>query len=76
MKKNFVLLFALLCAIYAKAYNVGDSYNKNGIKGVMVRARTFGEHRLISNFSALIMSLDKLSKKGSSDKNVKNVNIE
>ena len=51
MKKNLVLLFALLCVIYAKAYNIGDFYNKNGIKGIVIKVDASGEH-------GLIMSLD------------------
>lgn len=64
MKKKLVLLFSLLCAIYAKAYNVGDFYNKDGVKGVVVKVDASGEH-------GLIMSLDKFSGKWSSDKKAK-----
>lgn len=64
MKKKLVLLFSLLCVIYAKAYNVGDFYNKNGVKGVVVKVDASGEH-------GLIMSLDKFSGKWSSDKKAK-----
>ena len=49
MKKKLILLFSLLCAIYAKAYNVGDFYNKNGVKGVVVKVGDANDAGRIKN---------------------------
>lgn len=56
MKKILFTLLALLCTVIAHAYNVGDYYEKDGLKGIVVRVDASGEH-------GLIMSLEKSAKR-------------
>lgn len=58
MKKILFAIIALLCTLNssAKSYKVGDIYNENGLKGIVVRVDASGEH-------GLIMSLKKSAKK-------------
>lgn len=55
--KNFLFtLLLLLCSVIANAYNVGDYYEKDGLKGIVIRVDASGEH-------GLIMSLEKSAKR-------------
>lgn len=59
MMKNFIFaIVAMLCtlSVNAKGYKVGDIYDENGLKGIVVRVDASGEH-------GLIMSLKKCAKK-------------
>ncbi len=64
--KNFLfLIITLFCTINSiYAYNVGDFYNNNGLKGIVVRVDATGEH-------GIIMSLDRFKGKWCSDKKIK-----
>ena len=64
MKKLLFTISALFCAMTANAYNVGDFYNKNGVKGIVIKVDVSGEH-------GLIMSLDRFNGKWCSDKKAK-----
>lgn len=66
MKKFFSLVaFALLFAISANAqYKLGDYYEKDGVKGIVVRVDNSGSH-------GLIMSLDYCAKKWLDEKDEK-----
>lgn len=57
MKKVLFALAAMLCTLSAnaKGYKVGDFYENNGLKGIVVRVDATGEH-------GLIMSLDRCKK--------------
>ena len=57
-KVLFAVFSAILCTlgVNAKTYKVGDYYEENGLKGLVVRVDASGEH-------GLIMSLDKCAKK-------------
>ena len=56
MKKLLFVIMALLFTLFANAYKVGDYYEKDGLKGIVVRVDASGEH-------GLIMSLDKCAKR-------------
>ena len=56
MKKLLFAVVALLCTLTADAYKVGDYYEKDGLKGIVIRVDASGNH-------GLIMSLDKCAKK-------------
>lgn len=56
MKKTILAVIAMLCSLGANAYKVGDYYEKDGVKGIVVRVDETGEH-------GLIMSLEKSAKK-------------
>ena len=56
MKKLLFAVVALLCTLTANAYKVGDYYEKDGLKGIVIRVDASGDH-------GLIMSLDKCAKK-------------
>lgn len=65
MKKALLFLIAVVCCFVANAqYKVGDIYDKDGVKGLVVKVDNTGEH-------GLIMSLDKFTGKWSSDKKAK-----
>ncbi len=66
MKKIlFLLAFVFASATVSMAqYKVGDYYEKDGVKGIVVRVDATGEH-------GLIMSLDKCAKKWLKDKDAK-----
>lgn len=58
MKKLMLCALTLLCALSASAgsYKVGDYYEKDGVKGIVIRVDASGDH-------GLIMSLSNCSKK-------------
>lgn len=56
MKKILFAITAMLCALSANAYKVGDYYEKDGLRGIVVRVDASGEH-------GLIMSLERCAKK-------------
>ena len=56
MKKFFLATAALLCCLSIRAYKVGDYYEKDGVKGSVVRVDASGTH-------GLIMSLDYCAKR-------------
>ncbi len=65
--KKISLLIALVCACFSSAfaqYKVGDYYEKDGVKGLVVRVDESGQH-------GLIMSLEKCTKKWLDDKDEK-----
>lgn len=60
--KKFIFVFlAIFCCLSANAYKVGDYYEKDGLKGIVVRVDASGEH-------GLIMSLEKCAKKWIDDR--------
>ena len=70
MKKRILLLLAVvvsLCTAKAQTYKVGDIYDKDGLKGLVIRVNETGEH-------GLIMSLDRCTKKWASKKVKYNTN--
>lgn len=65
MKQVLMLIIALFgCTVAYAQYKVGDIYDKDGLKGLVVKVDESGQH-------GLIMSLDKFTGKWSSDKNIK-----
>lgn len=65
MKQVLMLIIALLgCTVANAQYKVGDIYNKDGLKGVVVKVDDSGQH-------GIIMSLDKFSGKWYNDKKAK-----
>lgn len=65
MKQVLILIVVLLGFTVANAqYKVGDIYNQDGLKGLVVKVDESGQH-------GLIMSLDKFTGKWSSDKKAK-----
>ena len=65
MKKILLVLFTFIYALSASAgYKVGDLYNKDGVKGIVIKVDETGEH-------GLIMSLDHFNGEWSSDKKAK-----
>lgn len=65
MKKMLFAFMAMFVALSAKAgYSVGDYYEENGVKGIVIKVDATGEH-------GLIMSLDKFKGKWCSDKKAK-----
>lgn len=65
MKKVLIFLIAILgYSITNAQYKVGDIYNQDGLKGLVVKVDESGQH-------GLIMSLDKFTGKWYSDKKAK-----
>lgn len=65
MKKMLFAIMAMFVALSAKAgYSVGDYYEKDGVKGIVIKVDASGEH-------GLIMSLDRFKGNWSSDKKAK-----
>ena len=65
MKKMLFAVMAMFVALSAKAaYSVGDYYEKDGVKGIVIKVDASGEH-------GLIMSLDRFKGNWSSDKKAK-----
>ncbi|MBP2692020.1 MAG: hypothetical protein J6B44_09395 [Muribaculaceae bacterium] len=65
MKHVLMIIIAILgCAVANAQYKVGDIYNNDGIKGIVVKVDNSGQH-------GLIMSLDKFSGKWYNDKKAK-----
>lgn len=51
MTKLFVAAMAMLLTVSVKAYKVGDYYEKDGLKGIVVRVDDSGEHGLIMSLT-------------------------
>lgn len=68
MKNVFILLIALIIGVIdvhaQKKYQVGDIYNKDGVKGIVIKVTDDGEH-------GLIMSLVRSGERWLKDKNAK-----
>lgn len=65
MKQIVIFLIAFfICTVMKAQYKIGDIYNENGIKGIVVKVDNAGQH-------GIIMSLDKFSGKWYSDKKAK-----
>lgn len=60
----FFFIASIICSNCYAQYKIGDIYDKDGIKGIVVKVDDNGEH-------GLIMSLDKFSGKWYSDKKAK-----
>ena len=62
MKQVLMFIIAILgCTVADAQYKVGDIYNNDGLKGIVVKVDNSGLH-------GLIMSLDKFSGKWYNDK--------
>lgn len=65
MKQVLMLLIAIFTGIAAQAqYKMGDIYDKDGLKGIVVKVDESGQH-------GIIMSLDKFTGKWYNDKKAK-----